>query len=213
MKQYDDEQAELETKMETMKTELAEEKVSSVDIKHFISLIRKCKNPTEISDTMFNELVDKIVVYEAEGVGKARTQKVDIYFNYVGQVDIAYTEEELAEIETQKEQEEQQRLARQRKREKPTEKSERHRKSLKTVAKSLRQRFALIATKSLSRQATDRCSVPKSAAIKQGKTKRKQTEKQNEEITITDSVYVLRAAIPIGLHTANRNSAPKNVKG
>lgn len=43
MKQYDDEQAELETKMETMKTELAEEKVSSVDIKHFISLIRKCK--------------------------------------------------------------------------------------------------------------------------------------------------------------------------
>ena len=106
MKQYDDEQAELETKMETMKTELAEEKVSSVDIKHFISLIRKCKNPTEISDTMFNELVDKIVVYEAEGVGKARTQKVDIYFNYVGQVDIAYTEEELAEIETQKEQEE-----------------------------------------------------------------------------------------------------------
>lgn len=38
-------------------------------------------------------------------------------------------------------------------------------------------------------------------------------EKQNEEITITDSVYVLCAAIPIGLHTANRNSAPKNVKG
>ena len=43
--------------METMKTELAEEKVNSVDIKHFISLIRKCKNPTEISDAMFNELV------------------------------------------------------------------------------------------------------------------------------------------------------------
>ena len=40
---------------------------------------------------MFNELVDKIVVYEAEGAGNARTQKVDIYFNYVGQVDIAYT--------------------------------------------------------------------------------------------------------------------------
>lgn len=118
MKQYDDEQAELETKMETMKIELAEEKVSSVDIKHFISLIRKCKNPTEISDTMFNELVDKIVVYEAEGVGKARTQKVDIYFNYVGQVDIAYTEEELAEIKAQQEQIEQQRLAKQRKREK-----------------------------------------------------------------------------------------------
>ena len=91
MKQYDDEQAELETKIEEMEKELTEEKTNTVDIKHFISLIRKCKEPTEISDLMFAELIDKIVVYEAEGVGKARTQKVDIYFNYVGQVDIAYT--------------------------------------------------------------------------------------------------------------------------
>ncbi|MFR1287146.1 MAG: DUF4368 domain-containing protein, partial [Subdoligranulum sp.] len=45
-------------------------------IQHFISLIRKCKNPTEISDSMFNELVDKIVVYEAEGAGNARTQRL-----------------------------------------------------------------------------------------------------------------------------------------
>ncbi len=87
-------------------------------IRHFISLIRKCKNPTEIFDSMFNELVDKIVVYEAEGAGNARTQKVDIYFNYVGQVDIAYTEEELAELKAQKEQEERQHMEKQRKREK-----------------------------------------------------------------------------------------------
>ena len=58
------------------------------------------------------------MVYEAEGVGKARTQKVDIYFNYVGQVDIAYTEEELAEIKAQEEQIEMERLAKQREREK-----------------------------------------------------------------------------------------------
>ena len=117
MKQYDDEQAELETKIEEMEKELTEEKVNAVDIKHFISLIRKCKEPTEISDLMFAELIDKIVVYEAEGVGKARTQKVDIYFNYVGQVDIAYTEEELAEIKAQEEQIEMERLAKQRERE------------------------------------------------------------------------------------------------
>ena len=118
MKQYDEEQEELETKIEAMKKAFAEEKVSTVDIKRFISLIRKCKEPTEISDLMFHELIDKIVVYEAEGGGKARTQKVDIYFNYVGQVDIAYTEEELAEIKAQEEQKEMERLKRQREREK-----------------------------------------------------------------------------------------------
>lgn len=66
MKQYDDEQAELETKIEAVEQELAEEKVNKVDVKHFISLIRKYKEPTEISDLMFHELIDKIVVYEAE---------------------------------------------------------------------------------------------------------------------------------------------------
>lgn len=132
MAQYDSEQAELESQMETMKSEIAEDKSSSVDIQHFISLIRKCKNPTEISDSMFNELVDKIVVYEAEGAGNARTQKVDIYFNYVGQVDIAYTEEELAELKAQKEQEERQRLEKQRKR----EKAYREKRKAKIIAKN-----------------------------------------------------------------------------
>ena len=51
------------------------------------------------------------------------------------------------------------------------------------------------------------------ADVPSAKTKRKPTEKQNGEITITDSVNVLCVAIPIGLHTANRNFAPKNVKG
>lgn len=43
MAQYDSEQAELESQMETMKSEIAEDKSSSADIRHFISLIRKCK--------------------------------------------------------------------------------------------------------------------------------------------------------------------------
>ena len=105
-----------------MKKELSEEKDSTMDIQHFVSLIRKYKNPTEVSDLMFTELIDKIVVYESEGVGKARTQKVDIYFNYVEQVDIAYTEEELAEIKEQEEQEEKQRQREKAYREKRKEK-------------------------------------------------------------------------------------------
>ena len=58
----------------------------------------------------FQELIKEV---EAGNVAK-----VDIYFNYVGQVDIAYTEEELAEIKAQEEQIEMERLAKQREREK-----------------------------------------------------------------------------------------------
>ena len=118
MKQYDVEQTELETKMNAIKSALAEEREKSGDIKQFIALIRKCKNPTEISDLMFYELIDKTVVYEAEGVNRARTQKVDIYFNYVGQVNIDYTPEEVAEIQAQEAQTAAERLQKQRAREK-----------------------------------------------------------------------------------------------
>lgn len=161
---------------------------------------------------MFAELIDKIVVYEAEGVGKARTQKVDIYFNYVGQVDIAYTEEELAEIKAQEEQIEMERLAKQREREKPTERSERRKNSLKTVEKSSRQRYVLTVKKSLCLQVTDRYSVQKIVAIRQGRTRQKPTEKLKKEIIIIVSVSVLCVAVPTGLHTVSRNSVPKNVK-
>ena len=114
MKQYDVEQTELETKIDAIKSALAEERDKSGDIKQFIALIRKCKNPTEISDLMFYELIDKIVVYEAEGVSRARTQKVDIYFNYVGQVNIDYTRRKLPRYRQQEAQTAAERLQKQR---------------------------------------------------------------------------------------------------
>lgn len=85
---------------------------------------------------MFYELIDKIVVYEAEGVSRARTQKVDIYFNYVGQVNIDYTAEEVAEIQAQEAQTAAERLQKQRARRKPTGRSARL-KGLQQTAVSL----------------------------------------------------------------------------
>ena len=76
MKQYDDEQAEMEAKIEFLEKSLTEEKLKSPDIDQIISLIRKYKEPTEITDMMFSELVDKIIVYEPEGKGNNREQKV-----------------------------------------------------------------------------------------------------------------------------------------
>ena len=81
---------------------------------------------------MFRELVDKIVVYEAQGVSNARTQQVDIYFNYVGQVNLAYSEEEFAEIKAKEEQLAAEKLARQREK----EKARRERRKAKKIAEN-----------------------------------------------------------------------------
>ena len=95
---------------------------------------------------------------------------------------------------------------------KPTERSERRKNSLKTVEKSSRQRYVLIAKKNLSLQATDRFSVQRTVAIRQGRTRQKPTEKLKKEIIIIVSVSVLCVAVPTGLHTVSRNYVPRNVK-
>ncbi len=118
MQQYDSEQGELESKIEKFKDSLQKEKSVPADIDRFISVIRKYKNPTEVTDMMFSELIDKIIVYEAKYSGSDRKQQVDIYFNYVGRVNIAYNEDELAEIKAQEEQVEADRIALKRAKEK-----------------------------------------------------------------------------------------------
>ena len=80
------------------------------------------------------------------------------------------------------------------------------------VAKSSKQRYVLIVRQSLSLQAIDRYSVQRIVAIKQGRIKRKPTEKRKKVITIIVSVYVLCVAVPTGLHTVSRNSVQMNVQ-
>lgn len=177
-----------------------------------ISLIRKCKEPTETSDLMFHELIDKIVVYEAEGVGKARTQKVDISFNYVGQVDIAYTEEELAEIKAQEEQEEKKRLEKQREREKAYREKRKAKKIAENGGEIIKKKICPHCGKEFTPTSNRQIFCSKDCAIRKGRIRRKQTEKRKKAIIIIVSVYVLCVAVPTGLHTASRNSAPRNVK-
>ena len=211
-----------------MEKELTEEKVNVVDIKHFISLIRKCKEPTEISDLMFAELIDKIVVYEAEGVGKARTQKVDIYFNYVGQVDIAYTEEELAEIKAQEEQIEMERLAKQREREKAYREKRKAKKLAENDGEIVKTKICPHCQKEFVPTSNRQifCSKDCCYQARQDKTKAdREAEKGNHyyrqrvcavcgstSVSYTHLDVYKRQAVPTGLHTVNRNSVPKNVK-
>ena len=103
MKQYDEEQAAIEVKISELEEHISEESKTQLQIDQFIALVHKYQESDEVSDAMFREMIDKIIVHEAEGVGNARTQQVDIYFNYAGQIDIAYTEEELVQMKEQEE--------------------------------------------------------------------------------------------------------------
>ena len=43
---------------------------------------------------LLKELIDKIVVYETQGTGKYRTQRIVIYYRFVGYLEIPLTKSE-----------------------------------------------------------------------------------------------------------------------
>ena len=105
MKKYSAEQDGLESQVSEIQEKLEQTKASSAHIGRFIRLIKKYKQPTELTKEMTCELIDKIVVHEAVGKKPNRQQQVDIYYNFIGQFDLPLSEKEIAEARQKAEQE------------------------------------------------------------------------------------------------------------
>lgn len=53
-----------------------------------IAAIRKFMQMDELTAPLLRELIDHIEVYETQGVGKSRTQRITIHYRFVGYIDI-----------------------------------------------------------------------------------------------------------------------------
>ena len=71
----------------------------SVNAEKFIALVKRYTDFSELTPAMINEFIEKILVYQAEGKGASRTQEIEIFFNFVGKVEIPHEEVELTEEE------------------------------------------------------------------------------------------------------------------
>ena len=105
MKKYSTEQDSLESQVSEIQEKLEQTKASSAHIGRFIRLIKKYKQPAELTKEMACELIDKIVVHEAIGKKPNRQQQVDIYYNFIGQFDLPLSEKETAEAKRKAERE------------------------------------------------------------------------------------------------------------
>ncbi len=85
-KRFDDEQLALKRSISTLQAETdAEEKH-----KHSATFLRMVKRYTDIQELtplILNELVEKSVVHQAQGVGKNRSQQLEIHYNFIGVLD------------------------------------------------------------------------------------------------------------------------------
>ena len=86
---YEAEQRELKEKAAALQGELDKAQEATVNAEKFMSVVRKYLSIEELTHTLLREMVEKIVVYECEyDENEVRRQRIDIYYSFVGKIDL-----------------------------------------------------------------------------------------------------------------------------
>ena len=86
---YEVERMELKAKIAECKERLRQLAENNRNKENFISAVRKFMEMKELTPALLHELIDRIEVYETEGTGKNRTQRIMIYYRFVGYIEIS----------------------------------------------------------------------------------------------------------------------------
>ena len=107
--QYETEQITLSKEIKDLEQTISRYEKETDRAKKFISLISRYENFDELTTTMINEFVEKIIVHERDRKGSQTSkQKIEIYFNFIGNYELPQAE--LSEEEKQKLEEEERKI-------------------------------------------------------------------------------------------------------
>ena len=85
---YEVERMELKVKILDLRTRLADIDKAKYNKECFIKAIQKLMSMKSLTAPILQELIDHIDVYETEGTGRNKTQRIAIYYRYVGYVEL-----------------------------------------------------------------------------------------------------------------------------
>ena len=91
-REYADEREQLKKKILNLRRKLTEMNERESEREEFIRAIRKFMEMRTLTKQVLNELIDHIDVYEVQGTGKNKTQRLVIYYKFVGYLDIDPTQ-------------------------------------------------------------------------------------------------------------------------
>ncbi|MGP6359626.1 DUF4368 domain-containing protein [Streptococcus pyogenes] len=107
--QYETEQITLSKEIKDLEQQVSRYEKETDRAKKFISLISRYENFDELTTTMINEFVEKIIVHERDRKGSQTSkQKIEIYFNFIGNYELPQAE--LSDEEKQKLEEEERKI-------------------------------------------------------------------------------------------------------
>lgn len=86
---YENEQRELETSTSELRKQVEACEQQEVNIKSFLKLVRSYTEPERLTPEVLHMFVEKVVVHAPDKSSGHRIQQIDIYYNFVGQLDIS----------------------------------------------------------------------------------------------------------------------------
>ncbi len=91
--EYEQEQTALKARIGELRAEQDKAREASANVDRFMNIVRKYTNFEELTPTLLREFVEKIVVHESVALdgkrrGKQRTQEIEIYYSFVGKLDM-----------------------------------------------------------------------------------------------------------------------------
>ena len=86
---YETEQAELKQSVESLSAIVESAEAQTVNIQSFLRIVKKYTEPTELTPQLLHEFVDKIVVHEADKSSGHRIQRIDVHYNFIGEIDFS----------------------------------------------------------------------------------------------------------------------------
>ena len=91
---YEREQAELRTQSAELQALLEEYEQDGHNAERFLALAKKYPVFDELTPQMLNEFVDKVYIHEGDKSSGERRQQIDIYLNFIGQINLPDSEPE-----------------------------------------------------------------------------------------------------------------------
>ncbi len=90
---YDEEQQQLKKDIEELQRQCDKENDRAFCKEQFFKAVRKFMEMKTLTPTILHELVERIDVYQTQGRGKNRTQRIVIHYNFIGVLDLPEVEE------------------------------------------------------------------------------------------------------------------------
>lgn len=99
---YEKERMDLKAKIADTRHKIEELKNNNSEYEKFISAIRRFMQMDNLTSPMLRELIDHIDVFETEGTGKSRTQRIVIYYRFIGYIELPDMQEQNYTADTRK---------------------------------------------------------------------------------------------------------------